>query len=102
MASETIKPCLKGGKPDKGYVLCFVVRPSRKNGKRHVAEYHVSGGRKLGFLGSRCTPAYKRKDAASFPSKKAAEFSVLSCEAFVRKPTRSGPGKIYKKAEKMV
>lgn len=95
------KPCLKDGKPTKGYYSCFVVRPSRKNSKRHVVEYHVSGGSKIGFLGPLCTPAYKRKDAASFPSKKAAEFAVLSCEAYTKKPTGKDAERIYKKAREM-
>jgi len=81
VAGAQIKPCLKDGNPAKGYALCFVARPARKNAKRHVIEYHVSGGGKIGFLGPRCTPAYKRKDAASFPDKKSAESAVLSCEA---------------------
>lgn len=51
MSDSTFKPCLKGGKPARGYALCFVVRPARKNAKRHVIEYHVSGGEKIGFLG---------------------------------------------------
>lgn len=96
-----IQPCLKDGQPAKGFALCFVPCPSRKNAKRHVAEYHVSGGRKIGFLGPRCTAAWKRKDAASFPSKEAAEFAVLSCELYVKKPGGKDPDRIYKKAEKM-
>lgn len=97
-----IRPCLKSGQPVKGFALCFVPRPSRKGAKRQVAEYHVSGGQKIGFLGPRCTAAWKRKDAVSFPSKEAAEFAVLSCELYVKKPGGKDPAKIYAKAEKMV
>lgn len=83
-----IKPCTKDGKPPKGYVLCFVARPARKNSKRHVVEYHVSGGGKIGFLGPHCTPAYKRKNAASFSDKKLAELAVISCESVKKKTAR--------------
>lgn len=97
-----IKPCLENGQPAKGFALCFVPRPSRKGAKRQVAEYHVSGGQKIGFLGPRCTAAWKRKQAVSFPSKEAAEFAVLSCELYVQKPGGKNPERIYAKAEKMV
>lgn len=100
-AGAQIKPCLPNGRPDKGFYLCFVPRPSRKGAKRHVAEYHVSGGSTIGFLGARCSGARKRKQAASFPSKEAAEFAVLSCELYVKEPAGKDPEKIYQKAEGM-
>lgn len=96
-----IKPCLENGSPAKGFVLCFVPRPVRKNGKRHVAEYHISSGEKIGFLGPRCTAAWKRKDAVSFPSKAATEFAIFSCELYVRNPGGKNPDRIYKRAEEM-
>lgn len=96
-----IRPCQKGGKPEKGFVLCFVARPARKKAKRHVTEYHTISGEKIGFLGPRCTASWTRKGASSFPGKKAAEFAVNACELYVQNPGGKNPEIIYKKAEKM-
>lgn len=101
VAGAQIKPCLKDGNPTKGYYLCYVARPARKNAKRHVAEYHVRGGSTIGFLGPRCTGARKRKDAVSFPGKQATEFAIFSCELYVKKPSGKDPERIYKRAEEM-
>lgn len=95
-----LKPCLKNGQPQSGWLFCFIARPARKNSKRQVAEYHSISGEVRGFLGPRCTPAYKRKDAVSFPSKDATVYAIQACQLYLNKRGVDDPEIIYKRAEK--
>lgn len=86
----------KAGRSKDGAHFCYQVK---KDGKGHLVEILLPGGRRIGWFGKDCRMVYQKRNAFKFKGGPlAADMAAVACLRFTQKPGGKDPAVIYRRA----